>query len=217
MDKKILFIGDSWVTNFFGPRPPHDKTPIYQFWKEKGFNPHFIGNPGRDTQTILDIWIKYIPYLSEEDLLVIILPVFSRTRLPKTEYGNLHIHKNIPNFHDYFVGSNSFTPTEMSLEIWGTQHTKDYFKKNLETQELINGSNASILNFIEIVDSLSKITPCKKIVHCWDYKKYNSDNIIYREEMTNLIGSWETIEDGHWNSEMNMKFMEFLIKYFNKN
>ena len=76
MDKKILFIGDSWVTNFFLNHTdfilgdPHNSTsPIYRFWVEKGFVPYFMGDSSRDTQTIIDIWTKYIPYLSEEDLL----------------------------------------------------------------------------------------------------------------------------------------------------
>lgn len=215
MNKKILFIGDSWVTNFFNSNPPYDSNDIYRFWFEKKITPYFLGNPGRDTQTILDIWIKYLPYLSEEDLLVVFLPSFIRTRLPKSEYGSLHLDDDTSIFYDYFVGTKSYSPKEISLEIWEKQHTKEYFVEKLETQELINGSNASILNFIEVIDSLYKMTPCKKIIHCWDYKKFDSDKIIYREEMTELLGMWDTIPDGHWSQEMNMKFMEFLKIYFN--
>lgn len=215
MDKKILFIGDSWVTNFFTTSPPHEKTPIYTFWIDQGFTPYFFGNPSRDTQTILDIWIKYIPYLSEKDLLVIFLPVFNRTRLPKNENVKLLVDKNIPFFKERFTGTNSYNPKDNFLEIWGNQYDNEYFKKKLETQELINGSDTSILNFVEIIDSLYKITACKKIVHCWDYKKFDSDKIIYREEMSELIGMWDTRHDGHWSDEMNMKFMEFIIKRFN--
>ena len=127
---------------------------------------------------------------------------------------NLCDHKDFPRFNDYFVGSKSFNPKDNILEIWGNQFDNEYFNKKLEIQELINGSDASILNYTEIVESLYKITPCKKIVHCWDYKKFHSDVIIYREEMTELIGDWGTRDDGHWSDEMNIKFMNFLKIYF---
>ena len=41
------------------------------------------------------------------------------------------------------------------------------------------------------------------------------NGIIYREEMTELVGMWDTIDDGHWSDDMNMEFMNFLFKYFN--
>lgn len=226
MDKKILFIGDSWVTNFFNVWG--DKSPIRDFWNNEGFTPYFLGSPSRDTQTVLDIWTKYIPYLNPDDLLVIFLPVFNRTRLPINDDSSLYTGQGIRNFKDYFVGSKSYNPKFSFLEMWGNQYDFNYFDNKMQTQELINGSNASILNYIEIIDSLYKMTPCKKIVHCWDYKKHDSDVIIYREEMTELIGLWETRAeihirtngeqemegDHHWSDDMNMKFMDFLKKYF---
>lgn len=231
MNKKILFIGDSWVTNIFKSGCPEPTSEIFNFWIENGFNPYFLGSPSRDTQTIIDIWIKYIPYLSKDDLLVIFLPIFGRTRLPNSDYGEHYVNNEIPRFNDYFLGGKSYNPKFNFLEIWGNQYNYEYFSEKLETQELINGSVASILNFTEIIDSLYKITSCKKIVHCWDHKKIDSDVIIYREEMTKLIGEWETRADvhvktnyekekegdHHWSDEMNMKFMNFLIKYYNNN
>jgi len=236
MDKKILFIGDSWVTNFFLNHTdfilgdPHNSTsPIYRFWVEKGFVPYFMGDSSRDTQTIIDIWTKYIPYLSEEDLLVIFLPTFNRTRLPKFKYGTLHGSEKFKDFNSFFIGSKSYNQKDVVLEMWGNTYDYEYFTKKLEFQELINISDASILNHIDVIDSLGKMSPCKKIVHCWDYKKFDSDVIIYREEMTELITMWETRGnvhertngeqetqgDGHWSDDMNMKFMEFLTKHFN--
>jgi hypothetical protein len=215
MDKKILFIGDSWVTNLSFKQKSYSKSPIFHFWAEKGYSPHFIGAPSRDTQTILDIWTKYIPYLSDKDLIVIFLPVFNRTRLPKNKHMNLCVNKDFPRFNDYFVGSKSYNPKDNILEMWGNEFDWDYFNKKLEIQELINGSDSSILNYTEVIDSLHKMTPCKKIVHCWDFKKFDSDCIIYREEMTELVGMWDTIDDGHWSNDMNMEFMNFLFRYFN--
>lgn len=228
MDKKILFIGDSFVDGFGDYLFDHEERPFGNFWIDRGFTPYFLGDSSRDAQTILDIWVKYIPYLSANDLLVIILPFFGRTRLPRNEYVKTFFNDKIPTFYNHFIGSKSYTHKENFLEIWGNEYNKEYFNKNLEVQELINGSNASILNYIEVINSLCKITQCKKIVHCWDYKKFDSDNIIYREEMTKLIGEWETggqlyertngeqgIEgDIHWSDDMNIKFMNFLLKYF---
>jgi hypothetical protein len=228
---KILFIGDSWVDSFkFGHHLDKNvPSSAFDFWNKNGFSPLFFGSSSRDVQTILDLWIKSIPYLSTDDLLVIILPFFGRTRLPNNEYGDFNETKNIPHFKNYFIGTNSYNQKSNVLEIWGNQYEHDYFIKKLETQELINSSNASILNFTEIIDSLYKITPCKKIVHCWDYKKIDSNIIIYREEMTELLGMWETNGmvyertngefgsqgDFHWSHDMDMKFMNFLLKYFN--
>jgi hypothetical protein len=228
MDKKILFIGDSFVDGFFDHNFTDEDKSCRNFWIDRGFTPYFLGDSSRDTQTILDIWVKYIPHLSADDLLVIILPFFGRTRLPRNEYRKTFFNDKIPTFYNHFIGTKSYTHKVNFLEIWGNEYNKEYFYKNLEVQELINGSNASILNYIEVINSLCKITPCKKIVHCWDYKKFDSDNIIYREEMTKLIGTWETrgqlyertnCEQGtkgdiHWSDDMNMEFMNFLLKYF---
>ena len=210
---KILFIGDSWVTNLFLNEKEGPESTIHRYWVNNGYTPYFLGAPSRDTQTIIDIWIRYVNCLSENDLLVIFLPLFGRTRLPNKNYGNF-LNGDIPRFNNYFSGTNSYNSKENFLEIWDNQFNYEYFKDKLQTQELINGSDASILNYTEIVESLYKITPCKKIVHCWDYKKFHSDVIIYREEMTELIGDWETRDDGHWSDEMNMKFMNFLKTYF---
>jgi hypothetical protein len=228
MSKKILFIGDSWVTNLFNNYVQGTKCPIKSLWIDEGFTPYFLGDPSRDTQTVLDIWIKYIPYLTPDDLLVIFLPVFNRTRLPHNEYSNLYFGEGIRNFKNYFVGSKSYNPMFNFLEMWGNEYDFNYFNKKMETQELINGSDASILNHIEVIDSLYKITPCKKLVHCWDYKKHDSEVIIYREEMSELIGMWETRAeihvrtngeqemegDSHWSDDMNIKFMDFLKNHF---
>lgn len=231
MDKKILFIGDSWVTNFFNVHSLWgEKSPIRNFWVNEGFKPFFSGSPSRDTQSVLDIWTKHISYLTPDDLLVIFLPVFNRTRLPLKDKRALYVGHGITNFNDYFQGSKSYNPKFNFLEIWGNQYDYKYFNDKLEIQELINGSDASILNYIEVIEALYKLTPCKKIVHCWDYKKHDSSVIIYREEMTELVGEWETrgevyvrtngeqeMEgDSHWSDDMNMKFMDFLKKHFEK-
>jgi hypothetical protein len=225
---KILFIGDSWVTNLFHNELYSPDSTIHRFWVDNGYDPYFQGAPSRDTQTILDIWIKYIQYLSQNDVLVIFLPLFGRTRLPRKDHGNFP-NGELPRFNHFFVGTKSYHPKEDFLEIWGNQYEPEYFYKELETQELINGSNASILNYTEVIHALHKLTPCKKIIHCWDYKKFHSDVIIYREEMTKLIGVWDTLGDvyertngeqgkkgdGHWSPDMNIKFMNFLLKHFN--
>lgn len=228
MDKKILFLGDSWVTNLFNNYVEGTKCPIRSFWTNEGYSSYFLGRHSRDTQSVLDIWTKHISYLTPDDLLVVFLPVFNRTRLPLKDKSSLYIGHSITNFNDYFLGSKSYNSEFDYLEIWGNQYDFKYFNDKLEIQELINGSDASILNYIEIIEALYKLTPCKKIVHCWDYKKHDSNVIIYREEMTKLIGMWETRGevqvrtnseqglkgDSHWSDEMNMKFMDFLKKHF---
>ena len=73
MDKKILFIGDSFIDGFGDYLFDHEERPFGNFWIDRGFTPYFLGDSSRDTQTILDIWVKYIPYLSANDLLVIII------------------------------------------------------------------------------------------------------------------------------------------------
>jgi len=217
MSKKIFFIGDSWVTNLlkFNNYVEGTKCPIKSFWSNKGYSSYFLGDPSRDTQTVLDIWIKCIPHLTSDDLLVVFLPVFNRLRLPMNEKQNVCTLDNSTKINNYFQGVNSYNPKFNFLEIWGNQYDSYYFNDKLEIQELINGSNASILNYIEVIESLYKITSCKKIVHCWDYKKHHSDVIIYREEMTELVGMWDTRDDSHWSDDMNIEFMNFLFKYFN--
>ena len=96
MDKKIIFIGDSWVTNFFNVNSFWgEESPIRDFWNNEGFTPYFLGSPSRDTQSILDIWTKHIPHLTPDDLLVVFLPVFNRTRLPLKDKRALYVGHGI--------------------------------------------------------------------------------------------------------------------------
>ena len=89
--KNVFIIGDSFCTK------RSDKIQDLIFWVDElklnllEFNIMCDGEPSRDSQTIIDNWVKIIPLIDNDDFLIICLPNFGRTRLPLSE-------KNYRNF-----------------------------------------------------------------------------------------------------------------------
>jgi hypothetical protein len=88
--KKILIIGDSFVDYPMSENNLSERH-VKQTWVRsmleniKNYNIVVDGQPSRDVQTILDKWILSIDKLNTEDILIICIPTFYRTRLPLIE------------------------------------------------------------------------------------------------------------------------------------
>lgn len=221
--RKIIIIGDSFALGFkdqkiFGLESDY----LIKKFNDSGYNVIIDGQPSRDIQTIIDIWIKYLPITNEDDVFIIILPYFGRTRLPllmdeSVKHDNPFI---IPN---YFIGTKSYHQ-QVLLDFWLNNFDEKYFDDGLKIQEMINASTPSKINQIEIIESLSKITKSKKIILSWDYVDIKNEIIFDREKITKEINFWETLgdqyiktngqqgfeNDSHWSVEMYEKIIEFI-------
>jgi hypothetical protein len=185
------------------------------------------GLANRDVQTIVDNWIKLLPNLKSDDLLIICLPFFQRTRLPLAEHQWIKSVKS----KDIKV-INRFVGPQMAhlwdLEFWGKEYNTKEWMSRMKIQEIINSSNASILNSIEVIESLVKITHSKLFVFTWDEMVIKSDAILDKTYFESNIGKWHTFDDDykesngehgklvdfHWSFSYNKLVAEHLINKF---
>jgi hypothetical protein len=190
------------------------------------------GSPNRDTQTIIDNWIKLLPYLNSDDVLILIFPYSKRTRLALNQsnwYNTMGIYgypKDI-NIINRFIGTELYkndTKHRFALEFWGNQYTKPELMKMLHPQEIINSSKSYQLNYLEIWKSLSIFTKSKYFLFTWDTLEYKSDVIMDRTDMEREIGKWDTMDDVwentngkegyksdfHWSAEYAKLFSNYL-------
>lgn len=185
------------------------------------------GMANRDVQTIIDNWIKLIPHLKSDDLLIICLPFFQRTRLPLAEHQWIkYIKNNEIKIVNRFVGPQMVY--HWDLEFWGKEYNTKEWMSRMKIQEIINSSNASILNSIEVIQSLVKLTPSKLFVFTWDEMQIKSDVILDKSYFESNIGKWHTLNDEwnesngeygylhdfHWSFSYNKLIAEHLIKMF---
>jgi hypothetical protein len=233
---KIMIIGDSFCVgrSTIRERPNEEKS----FWpdvlneKLADYNVIIDSHPSRDTQTIIENWIRCIKHLDENDFLIICLPYFRRTRLPLDKKHYLQTKINDDTIYTRFIGTPSYNNDDTYLEFWGNESSWDYYQNKLSFQEIINSSISNQKTTIEVVESLVEVTKCKVYVFSWDYMDIKSKLIEDRKILESNIGFWEThkdvflMTDGqfgvendfHWSYKMNLYFANYLInKFFTKN
>jgi hypothetical protein len=229
---KFNIIGDSFVMY---PNP-NDIPSNYDdfYWIDilkRNFPNHtfFVdGIPSRNAQSMIDNWIKLLPVMSKDDYLIIGLPFFGRTRLPMKLGQGQYTEKNEFVYLDRFIGTYSYNPSHCDLEFWNKDYDRDYMTNLMVPQEIINSSDSSHYNFIEIIESLIKITPCKTYVYSWDDMKIKSDVIEDKSMIIKNLGYWETFEDVyrktegkegmhgnfHWSFPFNKSFGNYVLSKF---
>ena len=232
---KIVIIGDSFCRPYM-----KSKTRLNEkvcFWVDElksNLNNEFEiildAQPSRDAKTILENWIKILPQLSENDFVIICFPSLNRTRLPfhKNSYEYLKSSDEKINIINRFYGTASYDNSYQHLEYWGNEYNWKYFEENLKYQEMINGSTANELNFIELIESVSKLTKCNKYIFTWDRFGQTSDYIRNKYDIKKDVGIFETfndvfletngecgIPDSHWSFKMNEIFGKFIYKLIN--
>jgi hypothetical protein len=234
---KVMVIGDSFCMKYKESKTrPNEK---YCFWgdyvKSKLNGSHEIiidAQPSRDYKTILENWIKVIPYLKDNDFLVICFPSLNRTRLPfdKSNYDTVESSDKEIRILNRFYGTASYDNSYQHLEYWGNEYNWKHFEENLKYQEMINGSIANELNFLELIESLSKLTKCAKYIFTWDEFGDNNDYISNKNKIKQDVGIFETfndvfketngecgIIDFHWSFKMNEIFGKFIIEKIKSN
>lgn len=231
MKNNLFVIGDSFCRNSFYVKAPSNQNKC--FWAQDlsdklGTGLICDGEPSRDVQTIIDNWIKILSLIEPEDYLVICIPFFKRTRLPLSEKEYQLFEIDNVKYTNRFVGTSSYNNKDTEIETFGKQYDWKTFENDLRIQEIINGSKASQLNQIEVIESLDALTNGKTFVFSWDNMDFKSHVIEDKDVLTKNIGEWEThrdvfyqsngnhgLEDDiHWSYKMNELFAEYLHKKF---
>jgi hypothetical protein len=230
MINNLYVIGYSFCRDSFYVKPKHKEEK--SFWAldlSKKLNVKLLcdGEPSRDLQTILDNWIKIIKDIKKEDYLVICVPFFKRTRLPlsKNYYRITEL-----NYVNRFVGTASYNNLDVELEFYGNSYNWKELEEMLTTQEVINSTASSQLNYVEIIESLYYLTNGKKFIFSWDNMDIKSYIIEDKNKLEKNIGIWETHRDVfyetygecgmesdiHWSYRMNNLFSDYVYEKFMK-
>ena len=231
MKNNLFVIGDSFCRDSFYVKAELNQNKC--FWAQDlsdklGTVLICDGEPSRDVQTIIDNWIKVLSSINTEDYLVICIPFFKRTRLPLSEKDYQLFEKDGVKYTNRFVGTSSYNNKDTEIETFGKQYDCKTFENDLRIQEIINGSKASQLNQIEVIESLNDLTNGKTFVFSWDNMDFKSHVIEDKDVLTKNIGEWETHRDVfyqsngkhglendiHWSYRMNDLFSEYLYKKF---
>lgn len=224
MKNRLYIIGDSFAA------PSNDQSFYGRILQEKfpQIRISWGGQPSRDIQSIIDDWIKLLPHLTENDYLIVAIPVFYRTRLPLAERNWSNMDLNGINFTNRFVGTPSYC-NGTELEFFGSSFDSVYLEKLLNNQRIINSTAVSEINFFEIIESLRKITKAKNYAFSWAEFERLPKPFDDCDELKDKLGIWRTIRDDffefgsenpnnehdrHWQKDTHLAFAEMIVKEF---
>jgi hypothetical protein len=221
---RLFIIGDSFATpsndgSFYGKILREEFPEIEVSWGGQG---------SRDVQSIIDDWIKLLPHLTENDYLIVAIPVFFRTRLPLSEDNWGDIGLTGMNLIKRFVGTQSYKEGT-DLEFFGRTFNGSYLESITNNQSIINSTKASEINFFEVIDALRKITKAKNYAFSWAEFERPPKPFDDYAELKRKIGIWRTMRDDflefgskyinaehdrHWQNDTHKAFANMIIKEF---
>ena len=230
MNNKIVVIGDSFATRITVNRI---LTENQAFWVDSlvnEFNDYEViqdAMGGRDIQTIIDNWIRFLPNLTENDYVVICLTAFGRHRFPldEKEYYGIKSKDSQVSIVNRLISLPFFY--DKPLEYWG----KSLYKKQeivdhgFFFQRMIDSSKAYQYNMLEVMESLIKLSKCKTYIFSWDNVDIPNNFIEDKKILLEKLNFWETIDDifiqtngkagikddSHWSHNMNRIFGEYIV------
>lgn len=240
MKDTFWVLGDSFCDNrwdvilnrYFGKKYPSPfATRFYRY-----------AEGSADTQTIIDNWIKLLPYMGERDAIVVCVSDISRNRIPKKEK---YIHtlpfepnpNRAPQINSYFsyapVGYDPlFEEVAKTYRLDIPFSDMNKFKEFNQSQNAILSTKSYDSSKKDIIEALYKITPChKKFIYTWTNDDIlKSKNIYSKDWLTENIfnGNWETQHDDwvksngeigieydfHLSDECDKLMAEYFIKQF---
>lgn len=221
---RLFIIGDSFASpsndgSFYGKILSEELPEMEVSWNGQG---------SRDVQSIIDDWIKLLPHLTENDYLIVAIPVFFRTRLPLSEDNWKDSGLIGMNFINRFVGTQSYTEGT-DLEFFGRTFNSVYLESITNNQRIINSTKASEINFFEVIDALRKITKAKNYAFSWTEFERSPKPFDDYTELKRKIGIWRTMRDDflkfdtkyknaehdlHWQRDTHRAFAQMIIKEF---
>lgn len=230
---KLYILGDSFCDG--GDTFEDTQYCWYYFLEESLKETHELvldSFGSRDTQTMIDNWIKFIPRMTKDDIIIICFPTLIRIRLPLHEKDymfneiddNFKITNRFITHHAWYLNDNEFiyvNDTKIPYDILN--------ERTVFFEGLMHENSAVEKNFNEVVESLYKITPAQKYLFSWDIMKHKSSVIEYKDDITNKIGwstraelydetngEWGGKEDFHWDYRFEQKFGNYMIEKFKK-
>lgn len=233
IDSKLWIIGDS----FTGMYPDGWVQLLIENFKGNDF--HVSSKGSRDVQSVLDIFLRNIKNIKDNDLVILFLPTLERGRLPlknptiDVEYSKTLNRYDDKKIHlDYFIGMESYQ-SGVELKVLEEPLTdiseKDFedsnFKLNYNLTKIVNFSSASKNNFEEIIQSLKSYLPFELLIYSWT-DEWNIDEINTYSKIEKEIGLWESLhilynktngadgkkDDFHWSHNMHQAFGNYIIK-----
>lgn len=234
---KIFVLGDSF--SHMGAPSPNGMGSPNIFWAKilhesfKDTHELIVDSfPSRDVQTIIDNWIKILPSLTKDDILIIGIPYFIRFRVPLHKKDYMLVKWDSGFLVNRFVTHHSWYTTDSQVIYLDEQTSipKNELDDKTEFFEKMFFNNESVeKNYNEVIESLYKLTPSNKYLFSWDNMKYQTDVIEYQHQIENKIG-WTTlhdlyveikddpgrINDYHWDYRFEIKFGKYLIDKFKK-
>ena len=233
---KIFILGDSFSYN--GAPSPEGLHEPDVFWGKilheslKDTHDLIVDSfPSRDMQTILDNWIKLIPLLKTDDIIIIGIPFFMRVRVPLSKKDYKIVEWDDNSIITRFVTHHSWYHTSSEkIYLNNTPVPKKELDEKTSFFEQMFFENESVeKNYNEVVESLYKLTPCRKYLFSWDNMKYKTDIIEYQKDIKDKIG-WSTlhdlyleigtnpgrINDFHWDYRFQKIFANYMIEKFKK-
>ena len=221
---RLFIIGDSFASpsndgSFYGKILSEELPEMEVSWNGQG---------SRDVQSIIDDWIKLLPHLTENDYLIVAIPVFFRTRLPLSEDNWEDIGLTGMNLIKRFVGTQSYKEGT-DLEFFGRTFNTQYLESITNNERIINSTKASEINFFEVIDALRKITKAKNYAFSWAEFERSPKPFDDYAELKRKIGIWRTMRDDffefgtkytnaehdlHWQKDTHRSFAQMIIKEF---
>lgn len=232
-NRKLWIIGDSFAGAW-------ENAWIFKVCQQFNGQYYYVSSKGsRDTQTVIDIFLRKLHLISPNDFVILFLPTAERIRLPlmiptmDVEYSNKYKKSIDKQTHlDYFIGSNSYIAfhddkkLESPLsELSDTLLDSLKYELNSNLFRIVNASKASTNNFSEIIESLKSFVQFSLIVFSWT-DEYHSKSVIGKSEITSILGFWESLndewqrtngkngkeEDSHWSTRMHESFANYIIQ-----
>jgi len=193
-----------------------------------------------DMQSIIDRWMKCLPKIKDNDIVIVNLTDASRYRLAsfksETMIPNLVTNSNpdieeyqfLDKFHSLNVGHHQMIKDGWLDTIPNNRNSiffeiqKDLPKKEfnylVELLQYEHQYDCYVEHYVELVKALyDSTTTNKKIVWCWQ-NQYDTNFILSKNKLKELVfdGKWETIGDisGGDDKHLSPKYDEILANYF---
>lgn len=227
---KLFILGDSFCYH-------SDRiNGIDHLWVNK-IKPYFSDNyeivvsafSSRDAQTIIDNWIKILPKLTKDDIIIICIPFYIRIRVPLSKDDYMITEWSDGEIINRFVTHHSWYSTDSQhLYINDEKILKSDLDERINFFERLYYENEAVeKNYNELIESLYKLTPSKKYIFSWDDMKYQTNIIEYKKQLTEKIG-WTTRDqlyketdgqfgnmyDFHWDYRTHENFAKYIIEKF---
>ncbi len=228
---RIFIIGDSFCDFLPTPKKDYTKEEIIKWnqwltWEYPSIEIINDAFGSRDLQTILDNWIKLIPKLKSDDFLILCIPSYFRQRVPLREEDWMLNDWSSGQIKNRFVTHHSWYMTD-SQKIYVDNNfaiERDELDTYINFFETLNTCKSTVENYVEVINSLYDITPCKKYLFSWDELNPSSEYIDTKSILKEKIGMWITQHelyeetngemgiqgDFHWDYRTEKRFFEFI-------